>query len=64
MAKKRGLTPVQINRLLKFKLDWIKDPVPPFRRYVDAATRRKIAQAKVAFGKGIDQIVKNRPGER
>ena len=64
MAKKKALTPIQINRLLKFKLDWIKDPVPPFRRHVDAATRRKITQAKAAFGKEIDQIVKNRPGGR
>jgi hypothetical protein len=64
VAKKKALTPGQINRLLKFKLDWIKDPVPPFRRYLDAATRRQIAQAKVAFGKEIDQIVKNRSGER
>jgi hypothetical protein len=64
VAKKKALTAVQINRLLKFKLDWIKDPVPPFRRHLDAATRRQIAQAKVAFGKEIDQIVKNRPAGR
>jgi hypothetical protein len=64
MAKKKALTAAQVNRLLKFKLDWIKDPVPPFRRHLDAATRRQISQAKVAFGKQIDQIVKNRPGER
>ena len=58
MAKKI-LTHLQISRLLKFKLDWIKDPVPPFRRYLDAGTRKQITQAKVAFGKEIDQIVNN-----
>ncbi len=54
---KKVLTPTQINKLLKFKIDWIKDPVPPFRKYLDAATLKQIAQAKVAFGKQIDQIV-------
>lgn len=56
---KSTLTPAQISRLLKFKLEWIKDPPPPFREHLDAATLKQIAQAKVAFGKQIDQIVKN-----
>ena len=59
-----ALTPIQINRLLKFKLTWIKDPAPPFRKYLDAATLKQIDQAKVAFGKQIDQIVTDRIGTR
>ena len=61
MAKARSLTQAQINQLLKFNPDWIKDPVPPFRKYLDRATLRKIAQAKAAFGKEINAIVRSRP---
>jgi hypothetical protein len=61
MAKARTLTPNQINQLLKFNPDWIKDPVPPFRKYLDRATLQKIAQAKAAFGKEINDIVRRRP---
>lgn len=61
MAKSKPLTAAQISRLLKFNPDWIKDPVPPFRKYLDRATLQKVAQAKVAFGKEIDKIVRNRP---
>ena len=61
MAKARTLTTAQINQLLKFNPDWIKDPVPPFRKYLDRATLQKIAQAKVAFGKQINELVRGRP---
>ena len=61
MAKK-ALTATQINNLLKFKIDWIKDPVPVFRRYLDSVTLKQIAQAKTEFGKQINTIVKNRQG--
>ena len=61
MAQK-PLTPTQISKLLKFKIDWIKDPVPIFRRHLDSATLRQIAQAKTEFGRQIDTIVKNRLG--
>jgi hypothetical protein len=59
MAQK-PLTPAQINKLLKFKIDWIKDPAPVFRRNLNNDTLRQIAQAKTRFGKEIDAIVKNR----
>ena len=58
--KKKALTPIQINQLLKFKLDWIKDPVPIFRQHLDPGTLKQIAQAKKEFGKEIDTIVRNR----
>ncbi len=60
MAKARPITDAQINKLLKFNPDWIKDPVPPFRKHLDRATLQKIARAKVAFGKEINDIVRNR----
>jgi hypothetical protein len=53
----KPLTTAQITRLLKFKVEWIKDPPPPFRQYLDAAALKQIAQAKVDFGKQINQIV-------
>lgn len=59
---KRALTPTQINRLLKFNPDWIKDPVPIFQRHLDRATLQQIARAKREFGKQIDDIVKSRQG--
>jgi hypothetical protein len=62
MAKKKALTSTEINRLLKFKIDWIKDPVPLFRRHLDSSTLKEIARAKTEFGKQIDDIVKNRQG--
>ena len=57
-AKKKPLTSVQIAKALKFRIEWIKDPVPPFRRLLDAATLKQIDRAKVAFGKEINAIVK------
>jgi hypothetical protein len=57
---KKALTPTQINQLLKFKIDWIKDPVPIFRQHLDRDTLKQIAQAKKEFGIQIDTIVKNR----
>jgi len=59
---KKALTPTQINQLLKFKIDWIKDPVPIFRQHLDRDTLKQIAQAKKEFGQQIDTIVKNRQG--
>jgi hypothetical protein len=59
MAKK-PLTTAQVTKLLKFNPDWIKDPGPPFQRNLDRATLQKIARAKVAFGKEINSIVRNR----
>lgn len=59
---KKPLTPTQINKVLKFKIDWIKDPVPVFRQHLDRDTLKQIAQAKKDFGKQIDTIVKNRQG--
>lgn len=59
---KKALTPTQINNLLKFKIDWIKDPVPIFRQHLDRGTLKQIAQAKTEFGKQINTIVKNRQG--
>ncbi len=59
---KRVMTQAQINRLLKFNPDWIKDPVPIFERYLDRATLQQIARAKREFGKQIDGIVKSRQG--
>jgi hypothetical protein len=60
MAKAKALTRVQIDRLLKFNPDWIKDPVPPFRKHLDRVTLQRIARAKVAFGKEINGIVRGR----
>ena len=59
---KKALTPTQINQLLKFKIDWIKDPVLIFRQHLDRDTLMQIAQAKKEFGQQIDTIVKNRQG--
>jgi len=59
---KKPLTPTQINKVLKFKIDWIKDPVPVFRQHLDRDTLKQIAQAKKEFGKQVDTIVKTRQG--
>jgi hypothetical protein len=60
MSKKRPLTATQINNLLKFRPEWIKDPVPPFRQHLDRATLQKIARAKTAFAREINSIVRSR----
>lgn len=57
-AKKKPLTSLQIAKALKFRIEWIKDPVPPFRKHLDAAALKRIEKAKVAFGKEINAIVK------
>ena len=53
----KPLTPAQIARLLKFKKDWFTDPAPDFKTYLNADALKQIAQAKVSFGKQLDQIV-------
>ena len=58
---KLTLTPAQITELLKFRLRWIVDPVPDYRRYLDKATLSKLTRAKIAFGKQVDDIIANRP---
>lgn len=57
-AKKKPPTSGQIVKALKFRIEWIKDPVPPFRKFLDEAALKRIDRAKVAFGKEIDAIVK------
>lgn len=58
--KKKPLTAAQITQALKFRIEWIKDPVPPFKKLLDAATLKRIEKAKIAFGKEINSIVKGR----
>ncbi len=58
-AAKKVLSTAQIHKALKFKIDWIKDPVPPFRQHLNKAALTKIQAAKVAFGKQVDAIVKD-----
>ncbi len=60
IRKKKPLTEAQITRALKFRIEWIKDPVPPFKKLLDAVTLKRINKAKVDFGKQINQIIKNR----
>jgi len=57
---KRPLTVTQINSKLKFRPGWIKDPVPDFRRLLDRSSLKQVTQAKAAFVKQINNIVKNR----
>ena len=67
MAKQKAkkiLSQAQIKALLKFKIDWIKDPVPPFKKFLDKPTLKQIELAKVGFGKQIDAIVKGAMGPR
>jgi len=59
---KRTLTTAQINKLLKFKPGWIKDPVPTFRQHLDPGSFKQVARAKGNFRKEIERIVKNRQG--
>jgi hypothetical protein len=61
MAKK-PLTVTQINSQLKFRPGWIKDPAPVFRRLLDRESLKQVSQAKAAFVKQINTIVKNRQG--
>jgi hypothetical protein len=59
---KRSLTASQINSQLKFKPGWIKDPAPTFRKLLDRESLKQVAQAKAAFVKQINEIVKTRQG--
>jgi hypothetical protein len=60
MAIKKAMTQSQISSLLKFKKDWIFDPVPLFKKHLDKNALKLIDKAKVDFAKQINQIVKNR----
>jgi hypothetical protein len=53
-TKKRAATKATI---LKFNPEWIKDPVPPFFKNLDAAARRDLAAAKRDFTARVKEIL-------
>jgi hypothetical protein len=53
-------TAAQINKVLRFRPEWIKDPVPTFRKFLDRASLKQVKSAKAAFTKEIKAIVKSR----
>jgi hypothetical protein len=52
-TKKRAATKTAI---LKFNPEWIKDPVPPFRR-LDPAVRQELTAAKREFTAKVKEIL-------
>ncbi len=49
-----------LSQLLKFKIDWIKDPVPIFRQFLDRDALKQLDAAKREFANRVDQILKGR----
>ena len=57
-AKKSGSKSASINKNLLFKIDWVKDPMPDLRRFLDQTALKRIAAAKAEFGAKINEILK------
>lgn len=58
-TKKAGTrkAPAGLSSILHFKIDWIKDPVPIFRRFLDPAVVRELDLAKNDFKNRINGIL-------
>ena len=59
-AKKSGSKSAAKASPLLFKIDWVKDPMPDLRRFLDVAALKRIAAAKAEFGAKINEILKGR----
>ncbi|MDQ6652066.1 MAG: hypothetical protein M3Y84_04905 [Acidobacteriota bacterium] len=59
-TKKAGTrkAPAGLNSILNFKIDWIKDPVPIFRRFLDPGTVKELESAKDQFKDRINGILR------
>jgi hypothetical protein len=57
MATKKKAATASKAQVLKFNPEWIKDPVPPFFRRLDAAARRDLAAAKREFTAKVKEIL-------
>ena len=44
--------------VLKFKIEWIKDPIPDLRKILDRVQLRQLEAAKKDFGKRVNEILK------
>ncbi len=47
-----------LSSILNFKIDWIKDPVPIFRRFLDPAIVRELESAKDQFKDRVNGILR------
>ncbi len=58
-TKKAGTrkAPVTLNSILNFKIDWIKDPVPIFRRFLNPEVLRELELAKQEFKDRVNGIL-------
>lgn len=58
-TKKAGTkkAPATINSILNFKIDWIKDPVPIFRRFLNPEVLRELELAKNEFKDRVNGIL-------
>ncbi|MDQ2936349.1 MAG: hypothetical protein M3R67_02455 [Acidobacteriota bacterium] len=58
-TKKAGTrkAPATLNSILNFKIDWIKDPVPIFRRFLNPEVLRELELAKQEFKDRVNGIL-------
>jgi hypothetical protein len=45
--------------ILKFKIDWVKDPMPDLRKVLDRAAIQKLDALKKDFGAKVNAIIKS-----
>ena len=45
--------------LLRFKIDWVKDPMPDLRRFLDRTAIRELDALKKEFGTRVNAILKS-----
>lgn len=57
-TRKAGTKKAGLNSILNFKIDWIKDPVPIFRRFLDPSVLRQLEVAKNEFKDRINGILR------
>lgn len=48
-----------LSNLLAFKIDWIKDPMPDLRRFLDRDAIRQLDALKGEFGRRVSAILKS-----
>ena len=57
-AKKSGSKSALLNKNLLFKIDWVKDPMPDLRRFLDQVALKRLADAKADFAAKVNEILK------
>lgn len=59
MPTRKAAKSTKASQILKFKIDWIKDPMPDLRKVLDRNAIRQLDALKKEFGTRVNTIIKS-----